>query len=78
MIDEDYEGLRRVVYDCGERFGEAWFIPVCPECGKFVKVGELIMNVNGLDEFKFESNAIYKRHDAVVMPFEGWFSREEI
>lgn len=70
-IDSDYEGLNRIVYDFG-REGSAWFIPVCPECGKFVKVRKLEYIENGLGERKWISNAICKRHGVVLMPFDGW------
>lgn len=64
-----YEGMRRVVYGEGEYEG-ATFVPVCPECGRFVKADQTR---------RFRGGTIAPGPDAtcakcgrVEMPFEGF------
>jgi len=67
----EYEGVRRVVY--GDRdgyYGRATFVPVCPNCGRFVKAdakkgfqGEGIVD---------EPDATCSKCGRVQMPFEGF------
>jgi hypothetical protein len=79
-IDYDigmYENLRRVIYDGGASGnGNAVFVPVCPECGRFVKADEVYQ----FNESKGISgpNATCKRHGPVEMIFEGWYSDAEL
>lgn len=65
----EYENLRRVV------FGNMWFVPVCPHCGRFVKADASVA-VNGLEERRKEPNATCAKCGRVEMPFEGYFEKE--
>jgi hypothetical protein len=66
----EYENLRRIVYDGGDD-GKAVYIPVCINCGRFVKVDKYI-TINGLGQIKDRPNATCKKCGRVKMPFEGW------
>ena len=70
----DYEG-RYVIYNCGEYFGDALFIPKCPHCGRFVKADKLLsFSHNMLDDYRFgPTNATCSLCGKVQMPFEGWW-----
>lgn len=70
-----WEGVRRVTYDCGEH-GIAVFVPVCPKCGRLVKAGESIF-VTLLGRVK-SASATCSKCGEIEMPFEGWFHREEL
>jgi ribosomal protein L32 len=62
----DYEGLRRVAYG----LDQATFVPVCPNCGRFVEADKTILiSENGV---KPGPNATCKRCGRVEMPFEGF------
>lgn len=66
MTDYTYENFRRIAYD-------GWqFIPVCPNCGRFVKADDTI-GVNGLGEYSPEPNATCSKCGRVNMPCEGCF-----
>jgi hypothetical protein len=68
----EYENLRRVVYgDSDSEHGQAQFVPVCPECGRFVKADKS-MTFKGF-HLEPAPNARCRRHGRVVMPFEGFF-----
>ena len=71
----EYQNLRRVCYNCGGE-GVAVFVPVCPTCGRFVKADRSI-SFNGLGEI-IGTNATCKRCGPVQMPFEGWYSQEDL
>lgn len=63
----EYENLRRVCYNSG-----AQFVPVCPNCGRFVKADDTIcLDIN--DDLKDLNNATCKKCGRVKMPFEGFF-----
>lgn len=64
--------LRRVTYpDETGYYGTAVFIPVCPNCGRFVTAnGTIVLEKNML---KKEPNAICRKCGAIEMPFEGFF-----
>lgn len=62
----EYENLRRIQYE-----GGATFIPVCPNCGRFVKADESI-KVNMEDMISSESNATRSKCGRINMPFEGY------
>lgn len=64
----EYENTRRVVYDPD---GEcATFIPVCMQCGRYVKADDSIqMNANGLRK---QPNATCSKCGRVEMLFEGF------
>ena len=67
----EYENLRRVFYpdEIGE-LGDAVFISVCPNCGRFVKANQIIrVNSDGL---KDEPNAECSKCGPVKMLFEGF------
>jgi hypothetical protein len=64
MTEYAYENIRRIKY------GDWQFIPVCPNCGRFVKADESI-RVNGLEDYKREPNATCKKCGRVEMPCEG-------
>ena len=61
-----YENFRRVAYDSWQ------FIPVCPQCGRFVKADDHIL-INGLGEYSDKPNATCKKCGRVEMPCEGCF-----
>jgi RNase P subunit RPR2 len=62
----DYPNMRRITY--GEQ--NATFVPVCPECGRFVTPDKTVsINADGLCE---GTNATCKRCGRVEMPFEGF------
>jgi len=64
----EYENLRRVTYG---KTGVS-FIPVCPKCGRFVKVDKSMM-FNMEDDFDREKpNATCSRCGRMQMPFEGY------
>jgi len=69
----DYEGVRRLVY--GERGGSEYagavFVPVCPQCGRFVKADDAITFCEGA--VKPQPNATCKRCGRVAMIFEGFY-----
>jgi hypothetical protein len=66
-----YENLKRVIYgDKGT--GGAWFIPVCPNCGRFVKA-DSHLSFNGLGEYQKGANATCSKCGRVEMPFEGYY-----
>jgi len=71
----EYQNLRRVCYNCGGE-GVAVFVPVCPTCGRFVKADNSV-SFNGLGEI-IGTNATCKRCGPVQMPFEGWYSQEDL
>jgi hypothetical protein len=62
----EYEGTRRVQFT-----GGATFIPVCPNCSRFVKADSVI-HQNGLGELVREPNATCSKCGRVEMPFEGF------
>jgi hypothetical protein len=65
--DNDYEGVRRVVY------GEGWtFVPVCEKCGRFVKADKTI-KVSEISGLKGASNARCRKCGRTMMIFEGCF-----
>jgi len=55
-----YENTRRVGYFLGEGEGTAYFLPVCTNCGRYVKMDKTIM-WNESKGFKDQSNAICKK-----------------
>lgn len=68
----EYEGTRRLIY--GEKGGEyegATFIPVCPQCARFVKADAVVRFQAGTAAK--EANATCSRCGRVTMPFEGFF-----
>lgn len=70
----EYEGTRRVSYDFGDEFGIAVFVPVCPECGRFVKAATARVD----RRHGAVGEASCSRCGVVSMPFEGWFGPEEL
>lgn len=72
MIDTDctYEGVRRVIYG-----GGATFVPVCENCGRFVKEDENI-TLNGFDELVNQLNATCSKCGRTKMLFEGFIEEE--
>lgn len=65
----DYPNLRRICYGEGE-FEGAHFIPVCPQCGRFVKADDTVtLDYQGQPA---TDNATCKKHGRVQMPFEGY------
>ncbi len=63
----EYENLRRQTYK-----GGATFLPVCPNCNRFVKADNAIL-VNGLGGLMDVPNATCSKCGKVKMPFEGFF-----
>lgn len=62
----EYENLRRVCYE-----GGAQFIPVCEQCGRFVKADETIKG-NDVVGIADQPNATCFRCGRVKMLFEGF------
>lgn len=61
----EYENARRITYE-----GGATFVPVCQECGRFVKADATIQtNDNGLSP---KPNATCSIHGRIQMLFEGF------
>ena len=65
----DYEGVRRLVYGKGEWQG-ATFVPVCQECGRFVKADKLIAFAG--QGLVAQPNATCSKHGRIEMLFEGF------
>jgi len=72
----EYDNFRRVTYNCKDD-GNALFIPVCPGCGRFVKADDTVRYSPDVG-IKEESNATCTKCGRVEMPFEGFFSDEEL
>jgi len=74
MIDfdpADYVGVRRVVYGAkDEEYGGATFVPVCSQCGRFVKA-DAVMHFRN-DTIAPGPNATCSRCGRVEMLFEGF------
>ena len=66
MYDYQYEGTRRVDYE-----GGATFVPVCPICGRFVKVDKTI-TVDGFGLLVPIPNATCSKCGRIEMLFEGF------
>ena len=65
MTEGAYDDVRRVVYGEG-----ATFVPVCADCGRFVKADRTVrMSESGL---RFGPNATCKKCGRVEMLFEGF------
>lgn len=67
MNDCTYENFRRVVYGNKNDNGGYVFIPVCPNCGRFVKSDPACF-VNDTEQ----PNATCKKCGRVRMPDEGY------
>lgn len=68
-----YENMRRVTYgDENDSVGIAQFVPVCQQCGRFVKADDQIA-VNEITGLKDQSNGTCKKHGRIKMLFEGFF-----
>lgn len=74
MIDADfgdYEGVRRVSYGSNDdEYGRACFVPVCEQCGRFVKADASIKFA--LETISDEPNATCSRCGRTRMLFEGF------
>lgn len=71
----EYENLRRIVYGTpGSEYEGATFIPVCPNCGRFVTADATITFRDGT--VSDEPNAECRRCGRVEMPFEGFHEAE--
>lgn len=62
----EYENTHRVIYE-----GGATFVPVCTQCGRFVRVDESIA-VNDVVGLKDQPNATCAKCGRVKMRFEGF------
>ena len=74
MSDYEYANLRRVRYgDSDSEFGAASFVPVCPQCFRFVKADKSMRfsydDHPGLND---KPNATCATHGRVQMLFEGY------
>ena len=67
----EYENFRRISYE-----GGAMFVPVCPNCGRFVKADDSVM-VNDWLGLAQQQNATCSKCGRVEMPFEGFFDIDE-
>ena len=68
----EYEELRRVCYGDGEsEQGRSVFVPVCPNCARFVKADSTVsVDIHGQPN---KPNATCSRCGRVEMLFEGYF-----
>ena len=62
----EYENLKRIVYGEG-----AYFVPVCSDCGRFVKADKEILF--DYQEQPKGSNATCSKCGRVEMLFEGYY-----
>ena len=70
MHDNEYEGVRRVVYGTkDDEYGGATFVPVCEKCGRFVKPGPVVFRG---DTIGHETNATCSKCGPTHMLFEGF------
>ena len=69
-MSHEYEGVRRVVYGAGTEYEGATFVPVCPNCGRFVKADEG-HSFHGTT-IEPGPNATCKKCGRVEMLFEGF------
>lgn len=69
----EYEHVRRVVYGATspDGGGGAWFVPVCPQCGRFVRA-DATMQFGPDGEYQDGPNATCAKCGRVEMPFEGF------
>lgn len=67
----EYEKLRRVTYGSPDsEAGQAVFVPVCPNCGRFVQADPTVrLHGDGLAD---GPTATCARCGRVEMPFEGF------
>ena len=71
ILPEYTYGTRRVVYaDPDGYYGRAMFVPVCPNCGRFVKADARKRFQR--DTIVDEPDATCSRCGRVAMPFEGF------
>ncbi len=78
----EYESIRRVVYE------DAWFVPVCPRCRRFVKADDRckflrFMGTDGAEPLLGDPgvpqpNAECRKCGRVTMPFEGFLGEPEV
>lgn len=62
-----------------EEFGIALWRRICPKCSKFVGIQK--DESVGYNEYgnKFRGiNGVCKKHGIIEMPFEGWFSEDDL
>lgn len=72
MIDtENYQDVRRVTYSNGPGDSDAVFLPICDQCGRFVKADPQI-NVHEWNGLADEPNATCSKHGRIKMIFEGF------
>ena len=78
----EYENLRRVSLDFGNELGIAVLIPVCDKCGRFVKVDDGITANRESGRLRGNTQndtlAVCHKCGRTTIPFEGWFSEEEL
>jgi hypothetical protein len=73
METGSYENMRRLVYGAeGSEYEGATFIPVCSQCGRFVKADPTIGFCN--DTVARQPNSTCKKCGRVEMIFEGFCS----
>lgn len=75
MDYSNYKG-RLACYDTLDS-GMACFIPRCLKCGRFVKAGAALMNIDGIVDFE-KPNAVCEKHGDVAMPFDGYWGEEDL
>ena len=64
-----YENTRRVGYDLGDDYGTAYILPVCTNCGRYVKMDESI-NWNEYKGISPEPNATCSRCGRIHLGIE--------
>lgn len=67
--DFQYPEIPRYIYPLGDGKGDAYFLPVCQKCGRYVKMDDHIFwnEINGL---KDQPNAKCKKCGRVIIPCE--------
>ena len=66
----DYPENRRRGYDLEDGQGIAYFLPVCPDCGRYVKMDDSIL-WNEETGFKDQPNATCSIHGRIKIESEG-------
>lgn len=63
----EYENTRRIGYDLCEGQGTAFFLPVCPKCGRYVKMDSSILWNEDTGLLKNAHNATCKKDGRITI-----------
>jgi hypothetical protein len=64
-----YENTPRHIYPLGNGDGDAYFLPICPKCGRYIKMDSQIF-WNEYTGFKNQPNATYSKCGRVKIECE--------